>query len=618
MVLLTYLGEAALSLCAYGLVGCGWWRTLRRRRDLAGGDSDFTLLLALTLMWAQIFFVVLVLGLAGVLYGYLVLGINAGITGALLWMTRRPLPAREQRLRKPHDVLLRALAAVGAITFLWFAVLNIFYPTGGYDDYVFHVPAAANFVQHHAIRIFDVTRAQDGINSAAKIGELFSVWQYFVTRNDRMIGFWELGMLAQYLVAVYGLCRELGCTARAGLFGALLSAFAPVLLFQTLTASNDLSTCAFFATALRFAVARSRGWLQRIAVGISSGLLFSSKLSAGLLCGIAFVGFWLAEAAGARRPVFAGKSMAVMGSITVLLGGFWYVRNFQVYGNPFYPFEVRIAGFHLPAPLSNTHEMSLLNPEYSTLPLAVRLWRLWREEKSHFGLWLYNNDSAYAGFGPICFVLGAPSLALACVLTLLDRHWLAASVLFMIVAAYLGFAGNISPRLSLFILPAVGLGIALTLTAVDKSCSPYAAGIRLLGLSLASYTFLAAAMSPLNPVSIRNQLFVSPHEKDQVGGSLLAGFANVRTATPRNAIVAYDESSTFIWPLWRTDWNNQVHYIATSGGWEAWRRKAAALGVTNVVVGSTRNSTLNELIHLHHEHFLLIAEGWSGALYAYR
>ena len=214
MVLLKYLCQAALSVCAYGAVYSGWWRYLRRRRDLTCVDSDFTLLLALTFMWAQIFLVVLLLGLGGFLYGYLVLGINAGITGALLWMTRGPLPARKHCRRSPNDPLLLALAAVGAITFLWFAILNIFYPTGGYDDFVFHVPAAAYFVQYHSIRRFAVTPVQDGINCAAKLGEMFSVWQYFVTRNDRLIGFWELGMYAQYLIAVYGLCRELGSSAR--------------------------------------------------------------------------------------------------------------------------------------------------------------------------------------------------------------------------------------------------------------------------------------------------------------------------------------------------------------------------------------------------------------------
>jgi hypothetical protein len=125
-------------------------------------------------------------------------------------------------------------------------------------------------------------------------------------------------------------------------------------------------------------------------------------------------------------------------------------------------------------------------------------------------------------------------------------------------------------------------------------------------------------MSPSDPASIRNQLFVSPREKDRVEGALLAGFANVRTAIPRHAILAYDRSTAFLWPLWRPDWDNQVHYVATSGGWEAWRRDAAALGVTNVVAGRTDNATLNEWIHLHREHFQLIAEGWSGVLYAYR
>ncbi len=625
MVLLKYFLEAALSACAYGIICFGWWRTLQHRRNASGGGANFTLLLAGALMWTQIFCVILVLGLAGILYGSLVLCINAGITVTLLWLARHgPREPRKPSVRNPIDWLSVALVALGGIAFAWFAVLNIAYPTGAYDDFVYHVPTAAYFVQSHSIQIFHVAPVQDGINTAAKLGELFSVWQFFLTLSDRLIDFWALGLFVQYLIAVYGLCRELGSSARGALFGTVLSAFAPVLLFQTLSSQNDLPMCAFFATALRFAVASSRGWLQRIAVGISSGLLLSSKLSGGVLVAIVIAGFVVAEAGRTRRVGFGemAKSIAVIALIAAVLGGWWYVRNYRVYRSPFYPFEAKLAGIRFPGPISNSAEMFMLNPEYSALPVPVRLWRLWREEKSHYGLWLYNSDSAYAGFGPVCFVLGLPSLAMAFAFSLLDRNWVAASVLLMIAGVYLAFAGNISPRLSLFILPAVAVAIALMLTAIDQASAPFGVVVRLLGIGLVSYTFLAAAMSPLNPVSIRDQLFKSPQEKDLAHDTFLTAFSAVRTAIPARAAVAYDQSTLFLWPLWRPDWNNEVQFVPTTAGWEAWRVRAASLGITHVAVGrsatsNTRASNMVEWVRLHGEHFQLVAKGWSGALYAY-
>jgi hypothetical protein len=356
-------------------------------------------------------------------------------------------------------------------------------------------------------------------------------------------------------------------------------------------------------------------------------LLLSSKLSAALLSVIVIAVFVIADWIGERRIrvlAIARDALAIV-AIAFLMGGWCYVRNFKEYGNAFYPFEATVAGLRMPGPIARSSEMIILNREFAQLPARVRLWRLWREEKSHYGLWLYNADSAYAGFGPIFLVLGIPSLATACFLSLLDRRWLAAAVLFLVTGAYLTFSGNISSRLSLFILPGVAAGMALVLTAIEASFPPRAgrrgeifpSAILWLGFGLASYTFLAAAMSPTGPQAIRNQLFSSPREKDLAGGTFLNSFAQVRTDIPLHASVAYDASTAFLWPLWRPDWKNDVHFIPTAGGWEKWRVQAETLGITHVAVARPGKSTMDEWIGLHGEHFRYLAAGGFGALYGY-
>ena len=82
----------------------------------------------------------------------------------------------------------------------------------------------------------------------------------------------------------------------------------------------------------------------------------------------------------------------MIAAVAFLMGGWYYVGNLMQHGNPFYPFEVNAAGLHLPGSITRNGEMRMLNAEFTPLAPPVRLWRLWREEKSHFGLWLYNAD----------------------------------------------------------------------------------------------------------------------------------------------------------------------------------------------------------------------------------
>jgi hypothetical protein len=241
MILLKYFLQAALSSAVYGAIFAAWWRLLQRRGSAFRHGASVNLLLAATLMWAQIFCTILGLGLAGVLYRSLALAVNGGVTFSLLWLGRGPAQHRVDFIgpaaaflrglarRKWRDALLPTIL-IAAAAFAWFAALNIALPAGAYDDFVFHIPAAAYFVQHHAIARFDVPNVQMAINTAPKLGELFSVWQFFVTGDDRLVCFWQLGMFLQYLLAVYALCRGLGAGVRGAVFGSILSALSPVLL----------------------------------------------------------------------------------------------------------------------------------------------------------------------------------------------------------------------------------------------------------------------------------------------------------------------------------------------------------------------------------------------------
>lgn len=134
---------------------------------------------------------------------------------------------------------------------------------------------------------------------------------------------------------------------RAGLLGAALIAFIPQFIFISAAASNDNAINATAALAIwllvglvvtppgpqpaRWPAGRELGKL--LALGALLGLAVLSKLSGLAL--LALAGLALLLAAGRRRSWrwLLGSSLA-MAAPALLLGGWWYARNWLLYGDP--------------------------------------------------------------------------------------------------------------------------------------------------------------------------------------------------------------------------------------------------------------------------------------------
>ncbi len=134
---------------------------------------------------------------------------------------------------------------------------------------------------------------------------------------------------------------------RAGLLGAALLAFIPQFIFISAAASNDNAINATAALAVWLMVGlvvtppspQPRSWPagrelgKLLALGALLGLAVLSKLSGLAL--LALAGLALLLAAWRRRSWrwLLASGLAV-GAPALLLGGWWYVRNWLLYGDP--------------------------------------------------------------------------------------------------------------------------------------------------------------------------------------------------------------------------------------------------------------------------------------------
>lgn len=148
-----------------------------------------------------------------------------------------------------------------------------------------------------------------------------------------------LGFGLLLIAAIYLLGREVWPGSGVAPAAATLAAFTPQVLFLSTVISNDVPAAALSTLALwQLAVMLRRGpSLNRgIAAGLLVGLAVLTKVSAaGLLAPAAAGLIWLwlrADRAGDRRQVLvAAGGMALSAA---LVGGWWFLRNWALYGSP--------------------------------------------------------------------------------------------------------------------------------------------------------------------------------------------------------------------------------------------------------------------------------------------
>jgi hypothetical protein len=140
------------------------------------------------------------------------------------------------------------------------------------------------------------------------------------------------------VLCVWGAARALfGSTV--ALTAALLAAFNPQFLFTSALVTNDallttLSAALLWLVAAARATVQERGigpWILAGGGGLLLGLALMTKLSALLLAPLLAWALW--RVAGRNRRALAGYA-ALAGGIVLLLAGWWYARNWLLYGDP--------------------------------------------------------------------------------------------------------------------------------------------------------------------------------------------------------------------------------------------------------------------------------------------
>lgn len=359
-VLVTLLGGAflpALSramqlLVLVALLGAiGWtgWRVARRLLPDFGTASLWVA--AFTIASACAVLVVTVLGHFGQLRPapfLLCIGALFAVSSFLGAPPRATQQLPLNRLDFEAALLLTAALAI-ALSGAGEIARTKYRPAGfGPDDLSYHLPAVATWSQYGDLRMIKFPVGDRSTTFYPIVGEISSWVLLAPFRDSDFAARWSQLPFALFsFLAVAAIGLRLGLAGRSAAFAAILYAsIHRVFPILALSAGNDHSAAFFTLAALDgvLATARRPAAGNAIYSGLALGLLAGTKYI-GVVFAATVLGVLLLGLVADRIPWRKTLSLASMAAAAaVLTGGYVYVRNLVVAGNPLFPAPVRILG----------------------------------------------------------------------------------------------------------------------------------------------------------------------------------------------------------------------------------------------------------------------------------
>lgn len=313
------------------------------------------------------------------------------------------------------------IAGLVAGVYFLVALISALIPPYGWDTHVYHLTIIFQAAQTGALDIFPFPGPQFYFPFA---GEMHSLWAFLLSGPGpdswRLTGSALLPFGLTFGAAAGAAATALGFerSLRWLVPGALL---APVVLIQPLSGYVDLPFAAFTMAAFAFALlaAREGRFGHWVGLTLAAGLALATKL-AFLYYALPVAVVLLARPAIGALFGHGMKRAALRLGLLLLLfalpAGFWLGRNWILFGNPFYPTALKIAGLSLfKGPVAI--QPNLMQQAWF-VPNTISWLRYPFFETSH-GTPTYTLEN---GFGPL-FAAGVLANLAGLVWALIRRRW---------------------------------------------------------------------------------------------------------------------------------------------------------------------------------------------------
>jgi hypothetical protein len=516
------------------------------------------------------------------------------------------------------DLILFFIFMLFFMSVCWIIFSGYLFPSYTWDALWYHLPIAGYIMQSGAIQeIPNNSFIEQFINIFPKNIELFFIWNIIFLKNDIITDLSQLLFTIAGVLAIYSIAVKLNIKERAAIYSSLLFFFTPIVILQSTTNYVDVAVSVLFLVALNFLMDdmpckdgfETRPYegdaggtcfqkrnITTVMAGLTAGILLGSKGSGPLFIALLSAVVIIREFPGRSNACESGllrwKKMATKTFqlyffyffIPVLfMGGYWYIKNWIIYGNPVYPMEISILnntifkglyqGIIEPAP----EIINKLHP--FTRPLYV-----WLDKVEYY---LY--DSRLGGFGPIWFILFLPSIVLSFVYALMKRRYRFILLLIIVASAFLMYPRNWNPRYVIFIIGLGALSFGLVFDKFQKRNDIF----RVIAILLAGYTFLISNSPCVTPKQIKKFIQLpaaeriiaahAPFNIDLYARQDYGYWTWINRNISQGETLAYTYEPLFLSPMWNSAFSNKMVYIKADD-YKQWLRKLGEHKVTYVLI----------------------------------
>ncbi|MEM8963333.1 MAG: glycosyltransferase family 39 protein [Acidobacteriota bacterium] len=282
---------------------------------------------------------------------------SAALLGALSWLNgtsllmvaivlaavaRWALPNekdRALRVSQPPWPIWLAIGWLGIDTALWLAT-----PPMSWDAMTYHLFFAARWLADGSLGHIPTPFSDNAAAFAPQNIALLHAWLLGLLNGDAPANILGVFALIGLAAALYLIALQVGCRRRAAWLTAATLPFVPTLRFETFRAQADVPMLAAWAgmLALMMIFTRSPHSARLVVVGLAAGFALGTKTIAVPLVAAPLAGLILFSIV---RRAWRGSAWLLVG--TVVAGGWWWLANAWMTGNPLFPLDVRIGPLRL-------------------------------------------------------------------------------------------------------------------------------------------------------------------------------------------------------------------------------------------------------------------------------
>jgi hypothetical protein len=214
------------------------------------------------------------------------------------------------------------------------------------DGLTYHLSIPVNWWRAQRLTVFYLPFSDYSNSYFPGTGALLYFWAMAPFRSAVFVRLVSLAMWLVFGLALYDLFSYAGSSQKVGLMAAVLFLFTPLVQSQATDLSLDMTAGALFSLSLSYLVRLYRNWSVRdlILFAISSGIFMGVKYSGPAYVLLLFLGLtWVLFARRPRMSISLSNRVvyaSVWWAGVALWGGYWYVRNLWLTGNPLFPLSI--------------------------------------------------------------------------------------------------------------------------------------------------------------------------------------------------------------------------------------------------------------------------------------